>query len=97
MYRSIANPETQNRSLEPTGLGRPCKIRELTGMGPGLAHQGAVGRASSWFLNVTELWFITEPELLAGYPDLLLSVATSHHVMNDCQLAHSTYSLLCCI
>jgi hypothetical protein len=45
------NPETQNRTLEPTGRAKPGETRGLTGTGPGLARQESAGRDFGRFWN----------------------------------------------
>jgi hypothetical protein len=67
-------PETQNRRLEPTGLAKPGETRGLTGTGPGLARQESAGLAFGWFWNQTDLFLLSKPGQLAGYPDRLLTL-----------------------
>jgi hypothetical protein len=73
----IEKPETENRRLEPTGLGKPSKTRGLTGTGPGLARQDAADWVFGWFWNRTDPFFLSEPGQLAGYPDPLLTLIIS--------------------
>jgi len=73
MRSLIEKPETQNRKLESTGLGKPCKTRRLIGMGSGLARQDAACRVFGRFWYRTEPFFRSEPGPLAGYPDPLLT------------------------
>jgi len=62
------------------GLAKPGKTRGLTGTGPGMACQDAVGRVVGSVSNQTELLYQSEPGLLAGYPDLLLTVVERGHL-----------------
>jgi len=73
-------PETQNRRLEPTGFAKPGKTRRLTGTGPGLAGQDTAGRVFGRFWKRTEPSFWSVPGPLAGNPDPLLTLFTSHWI-----------------
>jgi len=66
----------QIRRLEPTGLAKPTKTRDLTGMGPSLACQEAAGQVFGRFWNRPELFFRSKPGPLAGYLDPLLTLVT---------------------
>jgi len=67
-------PDTQNRTLEPTGLAKPGETRGLTGTCPGLACQESAGRVFVHFWNRTDSFLLSKPGRLAGYPDLLLTL-----------------------
>jgi hypothetical protein len=67
-------PETQNRTLEPTGLAKPGDTRMLTGMGLGSARQESAGRVFARFCNRTDPFLRFKPGPLAGYPDPLLTL-----------------------
>jgi hypothetical protein len=56
------------------GQAEPGKTRGLTGTGPGLARQHAAGWVLVRFSNRTELFFLSEPGPLAGFPDPLLTL-----------------------
>jgi len=64
----------QNRRLDPRGPAKPGETRWLTGMGPGLDRQESVRHVFGRFWNRTEPFFLSKPRLLAGYPDLLLTL-----------------------
>ena len=63
----------QNCRLHPTGLAKPGETHGLTGTGPGLDHQEAVGQVFGRIWNQTEPFFQSKPRLRTGYPDSLLT------------------------
>jgi hypothetical protein len=65
-------PENQNRRLKPTGVGMAGKTHGLTGTGPSLACQDAVGQVFGQVWNLTEQFEQSKPELLVGYQEPLL-------------------------
>jgi len=67
-------PETQNQRLEPTGLPKRGGTRELMGTGPGLGRQESAGRVISRVWDWINLFLQSKPVLLAGYPDLVLTL-----------------------
>jgi len=67
--------KTQNQRLEPTGLPNPSKTRESMGMGPAFACQQSAGWVFGLIWNGTDRILQSKPELLVGYPDLLLTLA----------------------
>jgi len=71
-------PETQNWRLEPTGLAKQGKTSGLTGTGSGLARQAAAGRGFGQFWNRTYPFLLSKPGPLAGYPEPVLTLMTSH-------------------
>jgi len=75
MGQYIEKPQTHNRRLELTDLAKPANTRGLTGMGPGLAHQDAVGQVSGQCFNQTNPFLQSKPGLLAGYPDRFRTLA----------------------
>jgi len=75
MRPQIEIPERQNQTLEPPGLAKPGNTRGSTGKGEGSACQDVADRVSGWFWNQTEQFLLSEPALLAGYPDPLLTLA----------------------
>jgi hypothetical protein len=69
-------PEMLNRSLEPTGVAKPGETRMLTVTGLGLAHQQSAYRVFGRVWNGTDGYLQSEPGLLAGHPNLLLTRST---------------------
>jgi hypothetical protein len=67
-------PKMQNLRLEPTGLAKPCKTRDLTVMGPGLASQQLAGWVFGLVWNRIDLFLRSKSRLLAGYSELLLTL-----------------------
>ena len=57
------------------GLAKPLKTRELMATGPCLANQERAGRDCGRVLNRTDPSLQSEPGPLAGYCDLLLTLA----------------------
>ena len=86
-------PETQNWRLEPMGLAKPGETCRLTGTGPGLAREDADGRVFERFWNRTEPFLQSEPGLLEGYPDLLLTLTPNSklcsHIIVVCHCSSS--------
>jgi hypothetical protein len=60
------------------GLAKPRKSRRALSTGLGLAHATAVSRGFGWVYNRTNLFLLSKPGLLAGYPDPLLTLRTVH-------------------
>jgi len=76
-------PETLNWRLGPTGLTKPGETRWLTGTCPSLARQESVDWVFGWVSNWTDLSLRSKPGLLAGYPELLL---TLRRILRICQI-----------
>ena len=79
MQPEIEIPETQNQRLEPTGPAKAGKTHGLTGTGPGLAHQEAMGRVFGQVKNQTDTFLRSEPRPLACHPDPLLQLVPEAH------------------
>jgi len=88
-------PETQNRRLQLTGEAKPGKTRGLTGMVPGLAHQVSAGPVFGRVWNWTDLFLVSIPGTLAGYPDPLPTLDfTPAPMINDPIYGQISYN--CC-
>jgi len=74
MQQYTVKCKMQNWRLEQTGLPKPNRTHGLTGMGPGLAYQVAVGQLFGQVLNWTDLFWDSKPGPLAGNPDPLLTL-----------------------
>ena len=59
------------------GLANAGITRGWTHMGPGLARQVTAEWVCGRFWNQTKLWIWSEPGLLLGYPDPLLTLHSS--------------------
>jgi len=77
----IEKPNNRNRGFEPMGLAKPGKIRRLMEAGPGLASQDAASQIFERVWNWTETFSLSEPGLLAGSPDPLLSLVTTRLIL----------------
>jgi len=62
------------------GLAKPGRTCWLTGTCPGLASQDAAGQVFGLVWNRTKLLLRSEPGLLDGYPDLLLTLVVTRHI-----------------
>ena len=65
MWPLTEKPDTPNLKLEMMGLAAPGKTRRLTGTGPGMARQDAVGRVFVRICTWTKLIFRSQPGPLA--------------------------------
>jgi hypothetical protein len=82
-------PETQNRRLKLTGLGKRGKTRGLTCTAPGLAGQDPAVQVVGRLWNRTKQFLPSKPGPQAGYLDLLLTLVMS--VMLDKFLSAIVY------
>jgi len=64
----------QNWRLEPTGQAKPGRILWWMGTGPGLACQESAGLVVEWVQIRTDQIIMSEPGLLAGCLDPLLTL-----------------------
>ena len=61
MRSEIEQPQIQCRRLDPMGPTKPGKMCGLTGTGPGLDRQEAVGPVVGQFWNRTERFLRSKP------------------------------------
>jgi len=60
--------------LEPTGLPKPSETHRLLGKGPGLALQHSADGVFEQLWNYTDMFLLSKPGPLVGYPGPLLTV-----------------------
>ena len=72
-------PESLNQRLEPTGLANPAKSRGLMSTDTRLTWEDPAGWVFGRLRIRKQLFSRTEPALLAGYPDPLLTLATDRN------------------
>jgi len=61
------------------GGAKPGKTHGLAGTGPGLAHQDSAGLVFGQVWTQTNPFVRSKPGLLAGYPDLFLTLLIAGH------------------